>query len=198
MSKIKIYQGDRRAGKTTKLLSLCKEEDIFIVFSSVHKIEIKYLRPSLRCFTILELINGKTVGLNGDFYFDDVDFCLQDLTNKALWFGFDGEIERIDNKPKKQSGEVFFIDSDKNQRDIAAIDYARIHDFYVVCPGIEEIDNLMSIKDYIGLRFPLTYDEFLSRKYHSNGVDGFYLHEAHYLLRYLTKGQRIAAVSLTA
>jgi hypothetical protein len=195
-SLIRIYQGNPGAGKTQKIIELCKNDGILIVFSSSEKDRIRKSFPNIKVFTFLDLVNGKCIGLRGDFYFDNLDLCLNTIFgNKPFAFGIDGVPIRLGAGTIKQAGESFFIDSGKINRAAAALDISAAKNFYIVSPSDAESSRLMSAK-VLGTHHPITYDEFLSKAFHAPGIKGFYLHETHLFLKSIARHNSIKAVTI--
>jgi hypothetical protein len=192
---MEIYAGDRGSGKTQKLIELCGRNDILIVFSNMSKFNIKRRSPSTRCFSIDELKYNRLLGIRGKLYFDDLDITLSALFQKHLFFSLDGEIINLSNGEQTHFDEWICFDKNKDKRDIAIVNYAVDNNYYTVCAGEKEVENLMNFNEK-GFHQPITYKEFLDKAYYSQGINGFCLSEAQDLLKAIAKGLPVAAVSL--
>lgn len=60
---------------------------------------------------------------------------------------------------------------------------------YIVCRSKSMCGEINNMAHKMGLRiaFPLTYEEFLSRRYHGKGISKFYIDDVDHLLQSLTE-----------
>lgn len=69
---------------------------------------------------------------------------------------------------------------------------------YIVCHSQDECSRIQSeaYKLKINIRFPITYEEFINKRYHVNGVSGFLIDNVEMFLQSLTQVP-INAITLT-
>lgn len=67
---------------------------------------------------------------------------------------------------------------------------------YIVCIDKIRAEQTAKMAHDMGFNipYPITFDEFLSGKYHADGVDQFYIDNADQLLKKLAKGVWIEAI----
>lgn len=68
----------------------------------------------------------------------------------------------------------------------------------IVCLSHEECDRIQRLADELGLHitFPISFDEFINRKYYAKRIDGFLIDNAEMLLQELTP-VKIKAITIT-
>lgn len=69
---------------------------------------------------------------------------------------------------------------------------------YIVCINQRECHRIVSIarEMKIDIPFPLTYDEFINKKYYGKGIKGFLIDNAELLLEYMSS-VKIDAITLS-
>jgi hypothetical protein len=189
---MKIYQGDRGSGKTTKLIELCGRDGILVVFCAAEKMRIKRLSPSTRCLTFDELRFGRDLGLSGDFYFDNLLLMLRQISDKIQFITMDGELICLSDQLIDPN---LFVSKNGKDRDVFAVNTAIRKDCYIVCNSHSDAYRLSQDSEFI-IRFPLSYDELLDGLFNPYGVKSFCVHDAHILLGFLARGKRIQALSI--
>lgn len=80
---------------------------------------------------------------------------------------------------------------------LAAEAEARGEVSYIVCHSHQEATRIFRLADELGLKigFPLSYEEFLTRKYSGMNIANLYIDNVEYLLQLLSHVQ-IAAVTI--
>jgi len=77
---------------------------------------------------------------------------------------------------------------------LAAKDY-----LYIVCIDHDEAFRVSEQAQAMGLEipFPLTFNEFVNRKFHSKGIKGFLVDNADLLISFMASGVPVKAVSIS-
>ncbi len=70
---------------------------------------------------------------------------------------------------------------------------------YIVCENMKEASRICNAAEQMGLKIPqpITYDEFINKRYHGRGIKGFLIDNVDLLLQVLSPGVPIAGISLT-
>jgi len=69
---------------------------------------------------------------------------------------------------------------------------------YIVCVSTQEAYRIsqQAKRQGMNIGFPITYDELLSGEFHGGHIKNFYIDNADWLLKYLTRGVKLAAITL--
>jgi len=72
------------------------------------------------------------------------------------------------------------------------------NNFDIVARDMKTVDYIFNLakKHNLSISYPLTYHEFISKKYYGKGIKGFLIDDAEMLLQYLTNVP-IKAISIT-
>jgi hypothetical protein len=89
---MKAIHGDRRSGKTTKLIELSSKEELTIICISRRHVDLvsdqarKMVKNIPQPFTFDQLLSGKLKGRHiKGFLFDDLDAMLQTLCDSPVY-----------------------------------------------------------------------------------------------------------------
>lgn len=71
---------------------------------------------------------------------------------------------------------------------------------YIVCRDGKTVQNIARRAMDLGVKipFPLSYDEFLDRRYYKSGIRGFLIDDANKLIEILSKGVPVNAITMRA
>jgi hypothetical protein len=80
------------------------------------------------------------------------------------------------------------------------IDYCSKNNVYMVCKDFDEVDrvNLRAIEIKKPLiNFPITFHDFMTKRYYGKGIRGFVIDNADLILQYISNDVPIEMISLT-
>lgn len=71
---------------------------------------------------------------------------------------------------------------------------------YIVCADRRRVDSIWSLARelVLDIPFPLTFEEFVGKRFQGRGIRGFLIDDADELLQYLAGGVRVVGFSCTS